>query len=136
MTQPLIRKIFHKEEERIGIYLPYGHIKEPIVRALPGRQWSRSLQCWHIAYTKENIVLLKEKFPELIKKSGTSTLHQDAGASPETNNAGAKAWELPGKPPVIIPEPKQVGNPKPPLPYLRLSFKWRVDIYCVNQEER
>jgi integrase/recombinase XerD len=106
MTQPLIRKIFHKEEERIGIYLPYGHIKEPIVRALPGRQWSRSLQCWHIAYTKENIVLLKEKFPELIKKTGTSTLHQDAGASPETNNAGAKARELPGKSPVIIPVAK------------------------------
>lgn len=73
-----IEKISHRGEIRIGITIPWNHEKTTQVKAIPGRRWSASRKCWHIPYTRENIELLKNIFPELVKnktvKNGTQTI--------------------------------------------------------------
>lgn len=99
-----ICKVNHRGEDRIAVYLPREHPKMAAVKSIDGRRWSQTLSCWHVAFTKQNVALLKEYFPELVKKIGTSTIsNTTAGASPQTNNTGEKAQELPEPPSAIIP---------------------------------
>ncbi len=64
-----IKRINHRDAQRIAIFLPKGHEKENLVRAIIGRLWSRTFNCWHIADHQENIEVLKAIFPELVKKT-------------------------------------------------------------------
>lgn len=105
-----IKKITHRDEQRIGIFIPKNHQKESAVRGINGRRWSQTLTCWHIADNLGNIALLKAIFPELIKKtvplasekdlrSAENTLlptvDNQAGASLTPNNTSNQAPKLP-----------------------------------------
>lgn len=60
-----ISKITHRNEHRIRVDFPYNAQTTALLRQIPGTQWSRTLNCWHIPYTKEAFAQLKSLFPEV-----------------------------------------------------------------------
>ncbi|HTO14965.1 MAG TPA: tyrosine-type recombinase/integrase, partial [Edaphocola sp.] len=105
-----IKRIVHRNDKRIGIFIPKYHQKENSVRGIHGRLWSQSLSCWHIEDNLENIELLKAIFPELIKNTvplssekdlrsienaNISSVEKQAGASFIPNNTSNQAPKLP-----------------------------------------
>lgn len=59
-------KIFYKAENRIKIELPYSGESRSLIQQIEGGKWSRTLNCWHIPYTKEAFRQLKSLFPEVV----------------------------------------------------------------------
>jgi site-specific recombinase XerD len=52
----------HKKELRLLLKFNYNTTLIDLTKKLDGAKWSRTLQCWHVLFTKENIILVKKKF--------------------------------------------------------------------------
>ena len=63
--QLTIRKIWHKDNFRIGCYFPYDSQVILTLKSL-GAIYSKTNRCWYVDYNKSNYHLLKNKFPNLI----------------------------------------------------------------------
>lgn len=77
-----IKKIFHKGEYRIALLFPEdGELNKKARQA--GALFSKTYQCWHVAYTKEKYHELKKLFPEIevIKDPGEDDQTAPHGAS-------------------------------------------------------
>lgn len=59
-----IRKIFHRDAARIGIFFNFNEEIKQKVKALGGR-WSQSKKCWYIDYDVASYQALKNVFPEI-----------------------------------------------------------------------
>lgn len=59
-------KIFYKAENRIKIDIPYSSESRSLIQQIEGVKWSRTLNCWHIPYTKEAFRQLKSLFPGVL----------------------------------------------------------------------
>ena len=60
-----ISKITHRNEVRIRVDFPYNAASTTLLRQIQGTQWSKTLKCWHIPYTKEAFAQLKAMFPDV-----------------------------------------------------------------------
>lgn len=60
-----ISKITHCNEVRIRVDFPYNAASTTLLRQIQGTQWSKTLKCWHIPYTKEAFAQLKAMFPDV-----------------------------------------------------------------------
>ncbi|MDP2337737.1 MAG: tyrosine-type recombinase/integrase [Bacteroidota bacterium] len=58
-------KITHKGESRIKIDFPYNQEIAQLIKKIPGAKWSRTMNAWHIPYTKKEFDLLKTLFPQI-----------------------------------------------------------------------
>jgi site-specific recombinase XerD len=87
----IIKKIVHRDEERIAIFIPFNHEKLSSIKAIEGRRWSTTLKCWHVPYISENIELLKNIFPELVKISNKENLSNISSSIPEPDRPVAKS---------------------------------------------
>lgn len=53
-TEIKLEKAVHKGEERLLLKFEYNNALIALVKQLPGAQWSKTLNAWHVADTKEN----------------------------------------------------------------------------------
>ena len=60
-----IEKISIANETRIKLQFRWDQELTAKVKALPGVRWSKEMKCWHIPYTKEAYVALKNVFPDV-----------------------------------------------------------------------
>jgi integrase/recombinase XerD len=58
-------KIIHKGESRIKVDFPYNQEIAQVLKKIPGAKWSRTMNAWHIAYSKKEFNQLKTLFPEV-----------------------------------------------------------------------
>jgi len=68
-----IKKIWHRGQERIGIFLNFGDKRISKIKTINDSKWSASKKCWHIPSNKESIEELKQIFPELLKRTSTKS---------------------------------------------------------------
>ena len=68
-------KIIHRNESRIKIDFAYNAVVVKKLREIHDARWSRTLNSWHIPYTKEAFEQLKSLFPD-VEYQNTSTEHQ------------------------------------------------------------
>jgi len=54
-----LKKVVHRKSLRLLLYFKYHEPTLKLVRTLPGATWSKSLRCWHIAFTDANIRKVK-----------------------------------------------------------------------------
>jgi len=74
----MIKRITHKGESRIAVYLSNEPIILNKIKGIKGRRWSVSKKVWHLPDNKEVIEELKRLFPELVKeKSKTINTETD-----------------------------------------------------------
>lgn len=60
-----VSKITHRNEFRIRIDFPYNQELVSKLKQIPNARWSKTHGAWHIPYTKEAFVQLKELFPDV-----------------------------------------------------------------------
>ncbi len=85
-----IKKIFHRDEYRIGIYfLPDKQINEKVKALNP--LWSKTHKCWYISYSKENYKALTDIFPviEIIKETDPEHTFQNPEPGIKKNHDNA-----------------------------------------------
>ena len=70
-----LMKIIHRNESRIKIDFAYNAVVVKKLREIHDARWSRTLNSWHIPYTKEAFEQLKSLFPD-VEYQNTSTEHQ------------------------------------------------------------
>lgn len=54
-----VRKIFHRGEERIGLFFSYDETLIAKIKTIKGRKYSKTLQCWYLPCTIESFSALK-----------------------------------------------------------------------------
>jgi integrase/recombinase XerD len=52
----------HKKELRLLLKFDYNNMLIGITKKIKGAKWSKSLQCWHVHYSEEEIALITENF--------------------------------------------------------------------------
>ena len=63
MLEPIrVESMMHQGEKRIKVILPYRHDYIEKIKQVPGRRWSQSKKCWHLAYDKLSYEALKTVF--------------------------------------------------------------------------
>jgi len=56
-----VKKIFHRQQNRIAVqFLPNDAITQ-IIKAIPGRLWSKTYSCWHLPFNRDTYNHLVEK---------------------------------------------------------------------------
>jgi hypothetical protein len=85
-------KIFYKAENRIKIDIPYSGESSSLIQQIAGRKWSRTLNCWHIPYTKEAFRQLKTLFPEVVYEK--RKLESQGGQIITTHAAGSGSKDV------------------------------------------
>ena len=58
METIIIKPLYHKNANRLGLYFPYNEELIRLVKTLPDARWSRTHACWHIADTPDNLKAL------------------------------------------------------------------------------
>ncbi|MCK5847188.1 MAG: phage integrase N-terminal SAM-like domain-containing protein, partial [Bacteroidales bacterium] len=64
----MIKRITHKGESRIAVYLANDDTIKSKIKSINGRRWSASKKVWHLPDNKAIIEELKLLFPDLIKE--------------------------------------------------------------------
>jgi site-specific recombinase XerD len=57
-----VESMMHQGQKRIKVILPYRHDYIEKIKQVPGRRWSHSKKCWHVAYDKVSYEALKTVF--------------------------------------------------------------------------
>lgn len=65
MLKVQVSKVYHRDEWRICIITGFDTAVIEKIKQLPDARWSRTMKAWHIPYTKEAFVQLKNFFPNL-----------------------------------------------------------------------
>jgi site-specific recombinase XerD len=52
----------HRGEKRVKLLFDYDREKIDLIRKLPGRRWSKTMNCWHIPYKKDYLRYLTNQF--------------------------------------------------------------------------
>lgn len=60
-----IQKIVRQNQDRIQVNSPNNREFNLLIRKIRGARWSRSINAWHVPYTRETLELLKMSFPEI-----------------------------------------------------------------------
>jgi len=84
-----LKKLRHREADRIGIFFPYDTVLISAVKHL-GAIYSNTHRCWYLDYTCENYQGLLQAFPEAIV--GIENIDE---ISSKNKVAGEKAREIP-----------------------------------------
>ena len=48
-----VKRLTHRQEERLALYFDFDNELTDMIKKLPGRKWSRTLACWHIPYQND-----------------------------------------------------------------------------------
>ncbi len=142
-------KITHRNETRIRIDFPYNQEIALKLKQIPDCKWSRTLNAWHIPYTKEAFQRLKELFPdieysrpELSDPEGKKTTPQRITNMEEPDNNKANTCNPAPKPAypsdtiVIELSDKQISIKIPKnevdIQFIRSFkyFRWNKNTYC------
>lgn len=59
-----IRKIYHRNDFQIAIYIGFDELLKSKVRSI-GASWSQTHRCWYVPYNKENYKLIKRTFDQV-----------------------------------------------------------------------
>jgi integrase/recombinase XerD len=57
-----LEKIRHRDEERLKVILPFSEANQVKIKQVPGRKWSKTLQCWHVPDTEASLAMLEALF--------------------------------------------------------------------------
>ena len=63
----MLKRVTHKGEKRIALYLPYSKENLRRAKSIPGARWSKTLKCWHYPDNKDTLDYLRNVFTEFIK---------------------------------------------------------------------
>ncbi|WP_243345527.1 tyrosine-type recombinase/integrase [Parabacteroides sp. FAFU027] len=142
-------KITHRNEIRIRIDFPYNQEIALKLKRIPDCKWSRTLNAWHIPYTKEAFERLKELFPEIeyprpeqsdpetpknsqqritkIEKSGEINTNANNPPLKPTNTSNTITIELSDKQ-ISIKMPKNEVD----IQFIRSFryFRWNKNTFC------
>lgn len=80
-----IRKIYHREAYRIGIFFPINDSLQRKVKDL-GAVWSKTHKCWYISYSPESYAKLKNSFSEIEIIKDASNNNSISTTEPGSNN--------------------------------------------------
>lgn len=78
VTSITVKKIRHADEVKIGLFFPYDTEIQAKLQTI-GAQWSRTLRCWHIPYTREAYRQLMQLSIDLIIPEGQNKSEKVAG---------------------------------------------------------
>ena len=59
-----VNETVHRRQQRYKLEFPYNSKLTEKVRAIPGRQWSRTMKCWHIPPDTELLKDFQWQFPD------------------------------------------------------------------------
>lgn len=62
MSAIVLKPLFHRNRECIGLYFEHNKILNAIVKKIPDVSWSKTHKCWYIPYTQKNYILLSNVF--------------------------------------------------------------------------
>jgi len=103
-----LKKIWHRERFRIGIYFPYDNDTIAVVKNI-GAHYSNSNKCWYVDYNSKNYELLKQNFSNLtIVFSSEEKVNRNEHKVAEANM-------LPVNPPIASDGALQLVSPNPDL---------------------
>ncbi|MCF6213574.1 MAG: site-specific integrase [Flavobacteriaceae bacterium] len=54
-----LKKVVHKKSLRLLLYFKYDDVILKLIRSLSGATWSRTLRCWHLPFTDDNLRKVK-----------------------------------------------------------------------------
>lgn len=76
MVPIILEKIYHRNQDCIGIFFDLKHYTEDLKKELQtiGATFSITKKCWHIPYTKANYLLVLQHFKEVQVKLDNGTL--------------------------------------------------------------
>jgi len=78
-------KINHRNETRIRVDFPYNQELVSKLRQIPDTRWSKTMGAWHLPYTKESFVQLKELFPDVEYESVSVVTGRDLSLKKDTS---------------------------------------------------
>ena len=98
-----------RNEARIRVDFPYNSVIASQLKQIPDARWSKTLGAWHIPYTKEAFVQLKELFPDVeYEKSKTEITRQE---NSEQAKLVIKKNGLEPKETTVEPKPEKKSKP-------------------------
>ncbi|HET9571275.1 MAG TPA: tyrosine-type recombinase/integrase [Bacteroidales bacterium] len=115
-----ISKITHRDTQRLLVAIPYTNHNIQQIRQIQGATFSRTLNSWHIPFTKTAYTKLASLFPfdEFIKTD--SIQPDDEISSPPSDSvqiSKPNPISVPESNPIQVPNPISVQNPIPkPIP--------------------
>ncbi len=57
-----LSKIIHRGETRIKVHFKKSDFLISIIKAIPNRKWSQTKKCWHLPYSKESFIQLRQAY--------------------------------------------------------------------------
>ncbi len=119
----VIKKIWHRDVFRIGIYFKYNAATIAVLKTL-GAQYSRTFKCWYIDYTAAHYSALKKEFDSIIIEKdvvvATSNLQEMTDVENRDLSSIAKS--------VIQLDSTVLSNPELSVGVIPLTQKLRVKL--------
>ena len=105
MNTVLVRKIFHRGENRIGLFFPYDQGLIAQIKKLKEARYSQTYHCWHMPYDKKSYEKFKKSgIPYKIEQTSDRRT-REAAMNPDKTPIAA-----PAAPPPV--KEKDGGNPE------------------------
>lgn len=121
METVILKGLYHRGQDRIGIYFEKNDALQSIVQHQAGARWSKTHRCWYLSLSKDNYIILRKSLngktklrdddlkSYLLKRKKAApspTIHNEyKPAMPATKDLHAKpAQPLPNHPPDQINE--------------------------------
>lgn len=79
-------RIQHRDQERIALYFTYNAQLIQQVKALNDSQWSKTLKCWHLPYTRQAYKELRAQFPDIKYEKTPQPQSIEADSQPVDNH--------------------------------------------------
>ena len=86
----MVKEIHHRGSDHYGLFFDYDLDLINMVKKVPNRRYSKTLQCWYMPMTEESIMNLK-KLPIVIERLDQ---HPEAPDAREQNLLDSKDWSI------------------------------------------
>ena len=129
--QIIVKKIWHRDADRIGLFFKYDTARITTARKLGGK-YSQSLRCWYFDYSKASYKIISENFTDLvIENPKTNSTQQLAGSiiSRDLPAIALSDFQLDVAP--VLHNPEHITTNKPLVSPLRLELLPNLGKYWV-----
>lgn len=129
--QIIVKKIWHRDADRIALFFKYDPATQSIVRKIGG-QYSQSLRCWYFDYNKSSYQVIRDNFTDLVIENPKNNSTQPLAGSTISRDLPAIATSDFQLDPAPVPDnPEHITAPKPLESPLRLELLPNLGKYWV-----
>lgn len=129
--QIIVKKIWHRDADRIGLFFKYDSATISIARKLGGT-YSQSLRCWYFDYNATTYKAISQNFSDLLIENPKSISTQSLAGSTISRDLPAIApSDLQLDPALVLDNPEHIPAIKPIEPTLRLELLPNLGKYWV-----